>query len=219
MFCNGNSIKETLVKLLHFKMEIQFLDPTAPSKRTLKKIPGKQEDRSVINHEELAKIISFERRDIVCDVLKVFLRFMKEVNMMANFGGEEIDWDPSKDPNLLNQIVPLPKDVHPRQIGIAFFSFASNIVANWEEAYLKASIEFMKSSQTKQTERSENSGNDYERQDLEELEQTSSHSEQPHFLQNESKHFQDAFSSLRPADPTEPVKTQPLALQLDENAF
>lgn len=162
-----------------------------PPRRTLKKIPGKVEDKSVIHHEELGRIISIERRDIVADTLKVFLKFMKEVNMMANFGNEEIDWDPSKDEDLITKIAPLPKDVHPRQIGIAFFSFAGNVVANWEDAYLRASVEYM--NDLKKREKTDMPD---EHPGPEEQPKTCDQTELPSPLQNESKCFQDAWDAL-----------------------
>jgi hypothetical protein len=184
-------------------MEVQFLDPEPPVKRTLKKIPGRQDDIHVIDHETLAKIINFERRDIVCDILHCFLKFMKEVNMMANFGGEYIDWDPSKDADTIDRIAPLPKDLHTRQIGIAFFALASNVVANWEQAYLKACIEFMKE-QTAEDQKEEsppqagtreNDTSD-ECQDLEERLQTFDQTSMPLPSQNGSKCFEDAWDDF-----------------------
>lgn len=174
-------------------MEIELFPADVATKRTLKKIPGRKEDRNVINHEELAKIVSFERRDIVCDVMKSFIKFMKEVNMMANFGGEFLDWDPSKDEDTELKIAPLPKDIHPRQIGIAYFSFASNIIANWEEAYLKACVEFMNQ---QSSEKISEHDTHHERIDPEELRKTLHHEKLPFPSQNESNHFQNASDDL-----------------------
>ena len=199
----------------HIKMEVQYLDQTVHPHRVLKKIPGKQEDRSVINHDELGRMICFERRDIVSDVLKVFLKFMKEVNMMANFGGEEIDWDPSKDENCVNKIAPMEKDVHPRQIGIAFFSLAANVIANWEDAYLKACKEFIQKmkEQGEEKEQMKEQGEEKEQMmtpsepstsdtqpshsDPEEPPKISDQNELPDPSQTESKCFQDAWDAMQ----------------------
>lgn len=174
-------------------MEVELTENDVATKRTLKKIPGKPTDRNVIDHEELAKIISYERRDVVCEILRCFIKFMKEVNMMANFGGEFIDWDPSKDEDTALKIAPLPKDVHPRQIGIAFFSFASNIIANWEEAYIKACIEFMNQ---QASEKISEHGTHHEQLDPEELRKTLHPVGQTSPSQIESNHFQNASDDL-----------------------
>jgi hypothetical protein len=101
--------------------------------RILSKIPGKEENVEIPDHAELGKIICFARKDIVRDFMISYLKFFAECNLMANKGGESV---PSSTGETLDEIAFGNNDLHPRHIGIAFFDFASNAVANWEDSYI-----------------------------------------------------------------------------------
>jgi hypothetical protein len=125
-------------------LKVEMIEQIQECTRLISKIPGSKENQHIPNHAQLGQIIAHSRRDIVADLLHVYLRFMHECNLMANCGGETIEWSETEAKKAFEVVTPKKNDLHPRHVGIAFFDLASNLVANWEEAYINMCKDFLK---------------------------------------------------------------------------
>lgn len=134
-------------------MKVNFLDvePLGET-REISKIPAKENDEHQVDFDAFGGIITFSRRDIVSDLLKVYLKFSAECNLMSNRGGETVDSKLGFD---YETITFGEKDLHPRFIGYAFFSMASNLIGNWEDRYLDICKRLTEEEKRKQTDEEE----------------------------------------------------------------
>lgn len=145
MFSQLIITKTMTTPIANLRFDLTHSDPSDPQTRIIQKIPGNPENVHIPDHTKLGQIICFERRDIVSELMQVYLKFFAECNYMANKAGEEVTY---KQNHTLEEISFGKNDLHPRHIGISFFSFASNLVANWEDRYIalcKQAIEELKS--------------------------------------------------------------------------
>jgi hypothetical protein len=165
--------------IANVRFDLTYSHPSDPETRVIQKIPGDAANKHVPDHTRLGQIICYERRDIVSQFMQVYLKYFAECNFMANRSGETV---PFTQNHTLEEISFGKNDLHPRHIGISFFSFASNLVGAWEDKFMelcKSAMEDLNAAKSEHTKP--------EPEDREEQSQTSPVIALPQILHDESK--------------------------------